>query len=206
MSLSSKNVRRAALVGSLILVLGACGGDTAENSAAAPAPRESADPVEDPARDAAEKLANVPDATENAAQDASAAVENAAANAEGAVETVAVAAQEADGASAYAALTGDAAKGRRVYAKCMACHSVVEGQNRVGPSLYGMIGREAGSIEGFNYSDANANSGIVWTEEVMFAYLKNPQQYMPGTRMVFPGLPSEQDRADVIAYLKSVSE
>ncbi|MEO1137000.1 MAG: cytochrome c family protein, partial [Pseudomonadota bacterium] len=149
--------------------------------------------------------ANAADAAGDMAEDAGAAIENAAADAGDAVEAVAVSAQ-GDAASAYAALTGDAAQGRRVFAKCMACHTVQEGQNRVGPSLYNIIGREAGSVEGFNYTDANANSGIVWTEEVMFAYLENPQEYIPGTRMIFPGLPSEQDRADVIAYLKSASE
>jgi cytochrome c len=104
----------------------------------------------------------------------------------------------------YAAFTGDAAAGKKVFVKCMACHVVTEGQNRVGPSLYGIVGRSAGSIAGFNYSPANKNSGIMWTEQVMFEYLKNPQAYIPGTKMVFPGLPSGQDRADVIAYLKSV--
>ena len=74
-----------------------------------------------------------------------------------------------------------------------------------GPSLYGIIGREAGTIEGFRYSDANANSGIVWTEATMFAYLERPQQFIPGTFMAFPGLPRPQDRADVIAYLKEQS-
>ena len=108
--------------------------------------------------------------------------------------------------SAYAALTGDAAKGRRVFGRCMACHTVQEGQNRVGPSLYGIIGRPAGSVEGFRYSDANKNSSVVWTEEAMFAFLENPQTFMPGTRMIYPGMPSEQDRADVIAYLKPVTE
>ncbi|MHA7871049.1 MAG: cytochrome c family protein, partial [Hyphococcus sp.] len=63
-----------------------------------------------------------------------------------------------------------------------------------------------GSVPNFNYSDANKNSGIVWTEDILFAYLENPQEYIPGTRMIFPGLPSEQDRADVIAYLKDASQ
>jgi cytochrome c len=106
----------------------------------------------------------------------------------------------------HPALGGDPAAGKRVFIKCMSCHAVQEGQNRVGPSLYGIVGRPAGSVEKFNYSDANANSGIVWTKDVMFEYLENPQEYIPGTRMVFPGLPSEKDRRDVIAYLESVSE
>ena len=117
---------------------------------------------------------------------------------------VPAAATAAAGGEDYAAFTGDATAGKRVFVKCLACHVVTQGQNRVGPSLYGIVGRPAGSIAGFAYSTANKNSGITWTEEVMFAYLKNPQAYIPGTKMVFPGLPSGQDRADVIAYLKSV--
>lgn len=103
-------------------------------------------------------------------------------------------------------LSGDAAKGKRVYARCLACHAVQEGVNRIGPSLYGVVGRDAGAVEGFKYSSANENSGIVWTEANLAAFLDDPQGFMPGTKMIFPGLPKEQDRADVIAYLKSVTE
>ncbi|MCP2671224.1 cytochrome c family protein [Maricaulaceae bacterium EIL42A08] len=106
-----------------------------------------------------------------------------------------------DGAFMVAGLTGDAAAGRRIFARCQTCHVLAEGQNRVGPSLYGIFGREAGSVDGFRYSDANANSGITWTPEVMFEYLENPRGYIPGTTMAFPGLRSEQDRADVLAYI-----
>lgn len=108
------------------------------------------------------------------------------------------------GAVVIAGLTGDADNGQRVFTQCRTCHQVQPGRNMVGPSLYGIIGRTAGSVEGFRYSDANANSGIVWTEEVMYEYLENPAQYIPGTIMAFPGLRREQDRVDVIAYLKSV--
>jgi cytochrome c len=83
---------------------------------------------------------------------------------------------------------------------------VVEpGVNRVGPSLHGIIGRTAGSVPGFNYSAANKGSGVTWTEEVLFEYLENPREFMPGTRMAFVGLKKPQDRADVIAYLKTQS-
>jgi cytochrome c len=77
------------------------------------------------------------------------------------------------------------------------------GVNRVGPSLWGVVGRKAGSIAGFNYSAANKNSGVNWSEDVLFTYLEAPQKFMPGTRMAFPGLKKPQDRADVIAYLKT---
>ncbi|MFW6300678.1 MAG: c-type cytochrome, partial [Oceanicaulis sp.] len=100
-----------------------------------------------------------------------------------------------------AGLTGDPEQGRRVFARCRSCHVLDEGENRVGPSLYGIFGRETGSVEGFRYSDANANAGITWTHETMFEYLENPREYIPGTIMAFPGLRDEQDRADVVAYI-----
>lgn len=102
------------------------------------------------------------------------------------------------------AVVGDASKGKRVFIKCMACHTVVEGQHKIGPSLYKIVGAEAGKAEGFNYSPAMTASGVVWTEEALDAYLANPGEYVPGNKMIFPGLPSAQDRADVIAYLNSV--
>lgn len=102
-----------------------------------------------------------------------------------------------------AGLTGDAENGRRVFSRCRSCHVLEEGVNRVGPSLYGIFGREAGSVEGFRYSEANANSGITWTKETMFEYLENPREYIPGTNMAFPGLRDEQDRADILAYISA---
>ncbi len=103
----------------------------------------------------------------------------------------------------YASLTGDAVQGDKIFAKCRACHVVEAGKNRVGPSLHAVVGRTAGSVAGFNYSKANKGSGVVWTEEVLFTYLEAPQKFMPGTRMAFAGLKQAQDRADVIAYLKT---
>lgn len=120
-------------------------------------------------------------------------------------ENATAAAPEAAPATAaavdFASLTGDAAKGQKVFAKCMACHSIKEGENRVGPSLHGIIGRTAGSVAGFNYSAANKSSGKTWDKETLFAYLEAPQKFIPGTKMAFAGLPTAQDRADVIAYL-----
>ena len=103
----------------------------------------------------------------------------------------------------YASLTGDAAKGERVFAQCKACHVAEQGVNRVGPSLWAVVGRTAGNIEGFKYSPANKNSGLVWSEEQLFTYLEAPQRTIPGTYMAFGGLKKPQDRADVIAYLKT---
>jgi cytochrome c len=103
----------------------------------------------------------------------------------------------------FAAFTGDAKAGKVVFIQCQACHSIKEGENRVGPSLYGKIGKTAGQVPGFKYSDANKNSGIVWTEEKLFEYLKNPRAVIPGTTMAFAGIPDPQKRADVIAFLKA---
>jgi cytochrome c len=100
------------------------------------------------------------------------------------------------------ALTGDPDHGKSVFNKCLACHSIKAGENRVGPSLNGVIGRTAGTVAGFNYSPANKNSGIVWSQQKIFDYLMKPNAMVPGTKMIFPGLPAAQDRADVIAYLK----
>ncbi|MDN3644794.1 cytochrome c family protein [Pontixanthobacter aestiaquae] len=109
-----------------------------------------------------------------------------------------------DGIS-YASLTGDAAAGKAVFAQCRTCHETKEGVNKTGPSLAGIVGRPAGSVDGFNYSPANANSGLTWTEEQLYVYLEDPQRTIPKTKMIFPGLPKAQDRANVIAYLKDPS-
>jgi cytochrome c len=103
----------------------------------------------------------------------------------------------------YASLTGDPVAGEKTFAQCKACHQAVAGKNGVGPSLAGIVGRTAGQVAGFNYSAANKNSGVVWKEETMFEYLEAPQKFMPGTKMAFAGLKKPQDRANVIAYLKT---
>lgn len=102
-----------------------------------------------------------------------------------------------------ASLTGDAVHGKQIFMQCQACHSIEVGKNMIGPSLAGVVGRPAGSIPGFAYSNANKQSGITWTAEKLFQYLEKPQRVVPGTKMTFPGLPKAQDRADVIAYLKA---
>ena len=106
----------------------------------------------------------------------------------------------------FASLTGDAANGKRVFSKCMACHAMQAGQNRVGPSLFEIVGKPAGSVDGFKYSPAMTESDVVWNEEALQQYLENPKTFMPRNRMMFPGVPSAQDRADVIAFLQAPSE
>jgi cytochrome c len=102
-----------------------------------------------------------------------------------------------------AAAEGDPAAGERVFRQCQACHVVDAEQNRVGPHLVGIFGREAGAVDGFNYSPAMANSGIVWDDDTIGEYLADPRGYIPGNRMAFAGLRNPEQIADVIAYMKS---
>jgi cytochrome c len=144
---------------------------------------------------------------ETPAADATAAAPEAAAPAP-APEAAAPVAADAPAATPavatedYASFTGNAAAGKVVFIQCQACHSLKEGENRVGPSLYSKVGKTAGQVPGFKYSEANKNSGLVWTEEKLFEYLKNPRAVIPGTTMAFAGIPDPQKRADVIAFLK----
>jgi cytochrome c len=105
-----------------------------------------------------------------------------------------------------AAQEGNPDEGAEVFKKCRACHDVgPDAKNKVGPVLNDIVGRKAGTVEGFPYSEANKTAGgkgLVWTEEVLLKYLENPLVFMPGTKMAFAGLKDEQDRKDLIAYLK----
>ena len=106
-------------------------------------------------------------------------------------------------ASMGASAAQDAAAGEKVFAKCKVCHQIGEGaKNFVGPVLNGVVGRPAGTYPDYHYSDANKNSGITWDEATLKEYLKDPKAKVPGTKMVFPGLPSDEDIANVISYLK----
>jgi cytochrome c len=108
-----------------------------------------------------------------------------------------------------AAAEGDAAAGEKVFNKCKACHMVGDdAKNRVGPVLNGIVGRAVAAIEDFKYSDTlteKGASGAVWTEEELAAFLTNPKDYAKGTKMAFPGLRKEEERANVIAYLATFS-
>jgi cytochrome c len=103
---------------------------------------------------------------------------------------------------------GDAAKGEKVFNKCKACHTVEAGKNKVGPSLHNIIGRAAGAVEGFKYSKGMAEFGAShsWDEDTLSSYLEKPKDVVPGTKMAFVGLKKEDDREDVIAYLKQFIE
>jgi len=102
------------------------------------------------------------------------------------------------------ALAQDAEAGKKVFVKCAPCHSIGPGaKNKVGPEQNGLIGRKAGSVEGFNYSEAMKNSGITWDETSLDEYLTDPKKKIPGNKMVFPGIKDELQRGDLIAYLAS---
>lgn len=102
---------------------------------------------------------------------------------------------------ALAQATGDAAAGEKVFNQCKACHTIEAGKNRVGPSLHGVVGRQAGSVEGFTYSPAMKSSGLTWTPENLDKYLTDPKAMVLGNKMAFAGLKKPEDRANVIAYL-----
>lgn len=111
--------------------------------------------------------------------------------------------------TAPALADGDADKGEKVFRKCKACHAVEAGKNKVGPSLHNIVGRAAGSVEGFRYSDAMTafgEGGNVWDDATLSAYLEKPKDVVPKTKMAFAGLKKSEDRDDVIAYLKQQTD
>ena len=99
----------------------------------------------------------------------------------------------------------DAAAGEAVFRQCASCHSLDEGRNGAGPSLYGVVGAMAGNSDGFRYSSAITDSGLTWDEENLTAFLANPREFLPGNRMGFRGIRDEQDVANLIAYLASTA-
>ncbi len=107
------------------------------------------------------------------------------------------------GSSAMAA--GDAGKGKKVFKKCKSCHTAIKGgKNRVGPNLFGIAGKKAGSADGYKYSKAMEASGITWDDASLDKFLKKPKDFVKKTKMGFSGLKKDDQREDVIAYLKSL--
>lgn len=100
-------------------------------------------------------------------------------------------------------LAQDPANGEKVFAQCRSCHQVgPTAKNTVGPVLNGLFGRKAGTVEGYNYSAANKNSGLTWDEATFTDYIKDPRAKIPGTKMIYAGLKDEKRITDLIAYLK----
>jgi cytochrome c len=105
-------------------------------------------------------------------------------------------------ASTGAALAQDVAAGETSFRKCAPCHSIgPDAANKVGPELNGLDGRKAGTVDGFNYSDANKGSGITWSEAMFKEYIKDPRAKVPGTKMVFAGIKSEKELGDLWSYV-----
>lgn len=97
----------------------------------------------------------------------------------------------------------DLDNGRRVFARCRSCHTITEGgSNMTGPNLYGVFGRQAGTVPGFNYSAAMTQAGFIWDGERLDHWLENPRTFLRGTKMSFAGIPGATDRRDVVAFLK----
>jgi cytochrome c len=97
----------------------------------------------------------------------------------------------------------DAAAGEKVFGMCKACHQIGENaKSAVGPVLNGVIGRKAGSVAGYSYSDANKDSGITWDEATFREYIRDPKAKVPGTKMIYAGLKDEQKTNDLVAFLR----
>lgn len=103
-------------------------------------------------------------------------------------------------------LAGDVKAGKKVFKKCKACHSVKDGKNGVGPSLYKVVGADAGAVDGYRFSGAMEKSGLVWDVETLSAFLAKPRKVVKGTKMAFAGLKKDADIENVIAYIASKSE
>ena len=130
--------------------------------------------------------------------------EPAIAATEGTEEAAAAAAAGGSFADLLVAADIDLEAGEKKFRKCKACHSLDEGKNGVGPSLWGIINRDVASIEGFKYSDAMKAREGTWTGAKLFEYLENPRGAVPGTKMSFRGLKDAQDRINVIGFLNEV--
>lgn len=97
----------------------------------------------------------------------------------------------------------DLEKGKKLFRKCKTCHFIDREKNKIGPHLVGIFGRKAGTVAGFKYSSAMKKSDVVWDEKTIGEYLTKPKAFIPGNKMTFVGLKKEEDRADLIAYLKA---
>lgn len=99
---------------------------------------------------------------------------------------------------------GDAVKGKAVYARCAACHSIAPGKNGIGPSLAGIVGRKSGSMTGYKYSPAMQKANLTWNDATIAKFVAGPSKLVPGTKMMAPAVTKPADQANLIAYLKTV--
>jgi cytochrome c len=107
--------------------------------------------------------------------------------------------------STTAALAADPAAGEKIFkTQCGICHAVAAGENRIGPTLFGVVGRRAGSVPGFNYTADHKKLDITWDAAILDKYLTNPRAMVPDTSMVYAGLKNDAERADLIAYLETL--
>ncbi len=109
-------------------------------------------------------------------------------------------------AASGAFAAGDIANGKKIAGKCTVCHTLNKGgKNRLGPNLYGIFGSAAASVKGYKYSKAMASSGIIWGEAAFTEFLTNPGKFVRGTKMAFAGVKTAKQRADLVAYFKSLT-
>ena len=105
------------------------------------------------------------------------------------------------------ASAADVAAGQAIFARCKICHTVeAGGRNAVGPNLHGIFGRKAGTAEGFAYSEAMKQSGIVWNDDTIRQYLNNPKDFISGNKMAFPGVKDENEISNLLAYLHEAAK
>ena len=104
--------------------------------------------------------------------------------------------------SAGSALAADVDAGKKIFRKCKACHTLkAGGKSAIGPNLHGVVGRNAATVDGFKYSKVMKESGLVWDEATLTAYLTKPKEFLPGNKMPFPGLKKPEQIENVIAYI-----
>ena len=111
---------------------------------------------------------------------------------------------EIDFAEVYAA--ADAAAGEKLFRQCKACHSVEDGKNGTGPSLYDIVDRSVATVDGFNYSGRLVAVVDTWTPENLSGFIENPRTFAPGTKMSYKGMAKAEDRADLIAWLSTIGQ
>ena len=101
-------------------------------------------------------------------------------------------------------MAADVEAGKTAFKKCTLCHTTEAGKNKIGPSLFGIVGRKSATLDGFNYSEGMKKFDHTWDEGTLDEYLTDPRATVPGTKMIFPGIKDKTERDDVIAYLETL--